>query len=849
MAKKGSEIWTCPRCGAQVDIASLGLYAEVSCPQCNLVDRVHAQLGGFRLEGVLGIGGMSVVYRALDVSLRRPLALKVLNDRFRDDRDRIERFEKESAMMARVRHENVTAVYSAGRAYDQFYIAMELVEGENLEHRVAKHGPLKPLEAVRIVRQVASGLDAAQKAGLLHRDMKPGNILLTRPGKAKVIDFGLALAEKQGDTEEVIWATPYYAAPETLNREQEDARADIYALGITLDFLLTGVGQFAEPVESVNQLLELKRNRSSFAEKQPDAPGVLSDLVDHMTAFSPHKRPADYGELIEELDDVRSELEKREHEARMGVSLRWKRLVRGAAAIFISLLLGGILALLISPAKLNIFRGVAPVPVEKVSLVSPEMQTLQEAIARLDTGGTKEAEQLLLRIARESDEPAIAAWCARLAFFLCSRSDEPDPHGAEEARELLKKRSSDIDRALPAGRAMLRLLADDVSTNEPSLTDWFKHKGSWESLTPGMISEEIDKINKLSCPAPLSFLFHDALARRALWVIGPSAAAQIRRTMRQMVPNLQEYTFLSRWLEVGETDDKLLHLAHLQGIFIEVQTSNDPPSEEVEKQLLRLEKDGQAPPLLRTRAQVKREAIALSRHLCRTFARKKPRICRTDMSLYAVLKALEKDSSGIPPRIVQDARAIFGVAMDIYGRRARISNYLKDKEKYSPEIAFILRDWEKRLASTEDADKRQQQSLDPGNARQVEELLQACRDSRLVTVLQGFGSLNYMDHPGYTGAGSSTVMPRSYAELLARFGKVRIEPTEILPVLGLKGDRFATYSLTTGVVQPVPRETAEHFEESGSGVILRSVEDLKKHARSLSSEPRSFLLLRTPIFR
>ena len=848
MAKKGSEIWTCPRCGAQVDITGLGLYAEVTCPQCGLVDHVHVQLGGFRLEKVLGIGGMSVVYRALDISLQRPLALKVLNDDFRNDPERIERFEKESAMMARVRHENITAVYSAGRAYDQFYIAMELVEGENLEHRVTKNGPLEPLEAVSIVQQVARGLEAAQKAGLLHRDMKPGNILITRQGKAKVIDFGLALADKQGDTEEVLWATPYYAAPETLNRQQEDVRADIYAVGITLSFLLTGVGQFDEPVESVNQLLELKRNRPPFAEQMPEAPTVLSDLVDHMTAFSPNKRLANYGELIEELDDVLGELKKQKREASLGNILRWKRLAHNAAAIVASLLLGGILAFFLSPAKFDPFRDPVPTPMGNIDLQGPEMRALQAVVVRMD-GETAAAEQELLRISRESNEPTIGAWSARLALFLCSRSAAPDPDGAEEAGRLLKKHLSNAAHALSAGRSVLELLSKAPSVEEPSLADWFKHKGSWESLTPQNVENEINELNTLNYPVPLRFLILDSVARRALWAIGPSAAGQIRKTMWQTVPDLQEYSSFRRWLAAAEEDDKLLSLSQMQGIVAEAQTGDRAPSEEAERKLQQIEKAEQVPPILRTMAEVKREAILLSRHLCRTFVRKKPKSCQEGMTLPAMLKALGQDSSGIPPQVIQDARTIFGIAMTEYIRRARIGGYLQDEGKHSPEIAFILRDWEKRLRSAEDTDKRTRQAFDPGNTQQVEELLQACRESRLVTVLQGFGSLNYMDHPGYTGAGSSTVMPRSYAELLARFGKVRIEPTEILPVLGLKGERFATYSLATGVVQPVPQKTAEHFEESGSGVILRSVEDLKKHARALSSEPRSFLLLRTPIFR
>lgn len=848
MAKKGSEIWTCPRCGAQVDITGLGLYAEVVCPQCRLVDRVHVQLGGFRLEKVLGIGGMSVVYRALDVSLQRPLALKVLNDDFRNDPERIERFEKESAMMARVRHENITAVYSAGRAYDQFYIAMELVEGENLEHRVTRNGPLEPLEAVSIVQQVARGLEAAQKAGLLHRDMKPGNILITRRGKAKVIDFGLALADKQGDTEEILWATPYYAAPETLNRQQEDARADIYAVGITLSFLLTGVGQFDEPVETVNQLLELKRNRPPFAEQMPEAPAVLSDLVDHMTAFSPNKRPSNYGELIEELDDVLGELRKQKLEASLGNSLWWRRLAHNAAAIAVSLLLGGILALFLSPAKIDLFREPEPVPLRNIDLQGEEMRALQAVVGRMERE-TAAAEQELLRISRESNEPALGAWSARLALFLCLRSSAPNPEGAEEAGRWLKRHLSNAGRALPAGRRVLEILSKEASVGEPGLADWFKHKGAWGSLTPQEVENEINRLNTLNCPAPLRFLLLDGLARRALWAIGPSAAGQIRRVMWQMVPNLQEYSSFRQCLVAAEEDDKLLHLSQMQGIVAEAQTGNCAPSEEAERKLRQIEKDDQAPPILRTMAEVKREAIFLSRHLCRTFVRKKPKNCQTGMTLPAMLKALGQDSSGIPPQIIQDARTIFGIAMTEYIRRARIGGYLQDEGKLSPEVVFILRDWEKRLGAAEDTDKRMRQAFDPGNTQQVEELLQACRDACSVTLLPGGPSLGYMDHPGGVYSGSSTIMPRIWAEFLARSGRARINRIDMLPVLGLKGERFATYSLTVGAVQPVPREIAEHFEQTGSGVILRSAEDLKKHARALSGEPRSFLLLRTPIFR
>lgn len=120
-----AEIWRCPVCGYQVDIAELGFYTELSCPQCEHTEMVHTIVSSYRVEGVLGVGGMSVVLRARDLVLNRCVAIKLLNETYRNQPERIERFENECAMMAKVRHENVVSVYAAGRARRQFYIAME----------------------------------------------------------------------------------------------------------------------------------------------------------------------------------------------------------------------------------------------------------------------------------------------------------------------------------------------------------------------------------------------------------------------------------------------------------------------------------------------------------------------------------------------------------------------------------------------------------------------------------------------------------------------------------------------------------------------------------------------------
>lgn len=297
---------------------------------------MHVLLANFRLEGLLGIGGMSVVLRGRDVLLNRPVAIKLLNDTYRERPERIARFENECSLMAKVRHENVVSVYSAGWAKEQFYIAMELLEGDNLESLVTKDQPLQPLRAIDITIQIARGLEAAYRAGMLHRDMKPGNVIITPDGVAKVLDFGLAQSDSEEDTEEVIWATPYYVAPETLQRGAEDARTDIYSLGMTLRFLLTGIETLGENHHSVSALLEAKHQLPPLEKLLPKADDTLCDLVNHMTEYLPENRHDNYADLLAELNEVRAVLKEKQlvktSPRKRMVRLR-NRLVTGASVV------------------------------------------------------------------------------------------------------------------------------------------------------------------------------------------------------------------------------------------------------------------------------------------------------------------------------------------------------------------------------------------------------------------------------------------------------------------------------------------------------------------------------------
>ncbi len=408
-----------------MDVSTLGFYAELPCPICGEVSRVHTELANFRIDGILGVGGMSVVFNARDLVLGRELAIKVLNDIYRDKPERIARFESECAMMARVRHENVVSVYSAGWARGQFYIAMEKVEGRNLEQLLAEHKCLMPDEALDVVRQVASGLQAAAAAGVLHRDMKPGNIIITPEGRAKVLDFGLSLEDRpDAQREEIIWATPFFVPPETLMGNPEDARTDIYALGMTLRSMLTGITNFTEPVQALDSLLKLKREMKPLAELYPQLGEGLCDIIDHMTAFAPANRPADYGELLDEIDEVQASVGAVAEEMKKRRRRRFFRTL-GVAGV---LLLGGaamlVTALLSSPPPRY---DALPVPSD-FSWVSRE--ALQRACELLEDGDVEVASRSFRSLSEQAPEPAV-----RLAAYLMhALAEDSFPISQEEMR-------------------------------------------------------------------------------------------------------------------------------------------------------------------------------------------------------------------------------------------------------------------------------------------------------------------------------------------------------------------------------------------------------------------------------
>lgn len=246
---------------------------------------------------------MSRVFRAVDQTLGRQVALKILNPDFSKDTKRAGEFEREAKITAAISHPNVVKVYSAGRDQDHYFIAMELVGGGCLDERIASGGAEVGEAAVlEMAAELVQGLNAAQEAGLIHRDIKPGNILFSEEGTSKIVDFGLALVLANADEDDgEIWATPYYVPPEKLYKEPEDFRSDIYSLGATLFHALAGSPPYSADTSSIEELKAIKDRPISLQMSAPKVSMTTCELVDRMMSRQPDDRHASYAELLEHV--------------------------------------------------------------------------------------------------------------------------------------------------------------------------------------------------------------------------------------------------------------------------------------------------------------------------------------------------------------------------------------------------------------------------------------------------------------------------------------------------------------------------------------------------------------------
>ncbi len=270
-------------------------------------------LGAYRIEGLIGAGSMGEVYKAIDTGLDRPVAIKLLVEKHRDNPELRQRFVREGRAVAAISHPNVVQVFATGTFDDRPYIAMELLDGTDLGSEVEREGPLQPADAAQVIMDAAQGLSAAARAGLIHRDVKPSNLVRISTGGVKVTDFGLAKPVEAGGGPAltamgVVVGTPDFIAPEQARGDAIDERVDIYALGGTLYYLLTGSPPFRTGRPADDKYLKvvsrhLRSPPPNARDRNPACDPALARLATAMMAKAAGERPT-YPQIIAEVADV-----------------------------------------------------------------------------------------------------------------------------------------------------------------------------------------------------------------------------------------------------------------------------------------------------------------------------------------------------------------------------------------------------------------------------------------------------------------------------------------------------------------------------------------------------------------
>ena len=263
--------------------------------------------GRYELEGRLGVGGMSTVYLALDQRLERRVAIKLLAEHLADDPTFVSRFRREALSAARLVHPNIVQVFDFGfdESHHQHFIVMEHVTGHSCAELLRDHGHLELAQAIDIVTQSCRGLDYAHRNGVVHRDVKPGNLLVSDSDVVKLADFGIARAADQSSITQVgsVLGTAAYLSPEQARGDEAGPQADLYSLGVVTYQLISG--RLPYEASSLSELA-LKQQREApipLDELVPEVPRALAQAVATTLAIDPRQRPADAIQLAEMLRD------------------------------------------------------------------------------------------------------------------------------------------------------------------------------------------------------------------------------------------------------------------------------------------------------------------------------------------------------------------------------------------------------------------------------------------------------------------------------------------------------------------------------------------------------------------
>jgi eukaryotic-like serine/threonine-protein kinase len=294
----------CAGCGARSFITNeLAPFETVPCSKCGHPLMLPVMMQHFELQSFVAAGGMGAVYSAYDTMLQRVVAIKLMKRELAEDKEAYEAFFREARACASLNHQNIIHIYHFGEFEGQLLLVMELANNGSLDSRIEKEGRVPELAVLDIGIKMAQALASALKKNLLHRDIKPGNILFDQEGEPKLVDFGLARsADSETEMDTAIFGTPYYVAPERIKREVVNWSSDLYSLGGTLYHALTGHVPFEAPTpEDVV---------AAHVHTMPTAPNLVApDITQETSEAIMATLSKDPGERFQSYDEFRMALE------------------------------------------------------------------------------------------------------------------------------------------------------------------------------------------------------------------------------------------------------------------------------------------------------------------------------------------------------------------------------------------------------------------------------------------------------------------------------------------------------------------------------------------------------------
>ncbi|HEX7937428.1 MAG TPA: protein kinase, partial [Gemmatimonadaceae bacterium] len=317
--------------------------------------RLQAALGAeYAVEGQLGSGGFAVVYLVRDVNLKRKLAVKVLSPDVIASHSVLERFKREAETIAQLSHPHIVPLHFIGNKNDLVYLVMQAIDGGSLADRIEKEKKLSIEDASRYFGEVASALAHAHKRGVVHRDIKPQNVLLdAESGRSLVTDFGIARTAEGGSLTAtgMVVGTPTYLSPEQVTGEPSDHRADIYALGVMAYEMIAGQAPFTGATPTAVLMKRLAGPPEPLKNLRPDVPDILADLVDACLATDPNERLSNAGDITRALTGAspvsgghttssRIRVTKDKQAQAQGKKRPWGVIVGVGAALVVAVVLG-----------------------------------------------------------------------------------------------------------------------------------------------------------------------------------------------------------------------------------------------------------------------------------------------------------------------------------------------------------------------------------------------------------------------------------------------------------------------------------------------------------------------------